>query len=320
MTTRKVLTVFLALVIAASFVWAAGEPEELEYPTRPIRFVVPWAPGGSSDAIARVFSSIAPEYLGVDLEVVNRDGAGGTIATTEVRGARPDGYTIQLNAIGVMATQPALRDVPYNIDDFDYVTGLSYEPIVMLTHTNSPFETFDDLKDAGRTIMMGANAPGSLPYIAAVDIMHQAGIDAEPVPMTGGGPSLTALLGEHVDIAMVHPNEAVEHVENGDLRFIGIASRERNVMFPDIITFKEMGIDVEYSVWKWIQTPTGVDPEILAFLEEKFAEMLQAPEMIEFAERTQLELLDLPGEEIRDMLHQQAADIGAAIEAIDIDL
>lgn len=314
--SKRVLFVLFVLLAGVSVLWAAPQAEEAAYPNRPITFIVPWAPGGSSDAIARVFSSIAPQYLGVDLQVVNRDGAGGTIATTEVKGARADGYTIQLNAIGVMATQPVLREVAYEIDDFDYVIGLSYEPIVMLTHTASPFRTFDDLRNAGRTIMMAANAPGSLPYIAAMDVMSQAGIDAEPVPMTGGGPSLTALLGQHVDIAMVHPNEAVAHVENGDLHFVGIASRERNVMFPDIVTFSEMGINVEYSVWKWIQTPAGVDPEIIAFLEEKFGEMMQSPELLQFAERTQLELLDLPGDRIRGMLKEQAAAISEAIHDI----
>lgn len=316
MNTKRILFVMLVLLVSASVVWGAAQREEAEYPNRPISFIVPWAPGGSSDAIARVLSSIAPQYLGVDLQVVNRDGAGGTIATTEVKGARPDGYTIQLNAIGVMATQPVLREVAYEIDDFDYVIGLSYEPIVMLAHTASPFRTFDDLRNAGRTILMGANAPGSLPYIAAMDIMSQAGIDAEPVPMTGGGPSLTALLGQHVDIAMVHPNEAVQHVDNGDLRFIGIASRERNVMFPEIPTFSEMGINVEYSVWKWIQTPTGVPADRLAFLEEKFAEMLRSPELLRFADNTQLELLDLAGGRIRDMLKEQAAEVSAAIHDI----
>ncbi len=314
--SKKIIVMFAVLLICMSVVIGQGQREEAEFPNRPMRIIVPWAPGGSSDALARVLSSVAPKYLGVDLQVVNRDGAGGTIATTEVKAAAPDGYTVQLNAVGVMTTQPVMREVAYDIDDFDYIIGLSYEPIVMLTHTSSPYKTFDDLRNAGKTILMGANAPGSLPYIAAMDVMYQAGIDAEAVPMSGGGPSITALLGQHVDVALVHPNEAVQHVNNGDLRFIGMASLERNVMYPDIPTFAEMGIEVEYSVWKWIQAPAGLPENVRATLEDKFSQMLNDPEVLRFAENTQLELLDLPGEPIRGMLKDQAAATSSAIHNI----
>lgn len=311
---KKLIVFMLVVVMSMGMLLAQGQSEAgLNYPNRPIKLIVPWAPGGSSDALARVLASVGKKYLGVDVEVVNRDGAGGTIATAEVKAAKPDGYTIQLNAVGVMTTQPAMREVPYTIDDFDYVIGLSYEPIVMLTHTNSKYKTFDDFKNVKGTVMMAANAPGSLPYIAAVDVMYQAGIDAEAVPMTGGGPSLTALLGNHVDLAMVHPNEAVQHVNNGDLQYLGICSLERNSMFPDIPTFKEMGIPVDYSVWKWIQVPAGVDPQILAFLESKFKEMLKDPKVVEFASNSQLEMLDMPGSEIRDTLKRQAEATAKAI-------
>lgn len=314
---KKLIVFMLVVVMSTGMLLAQGQSEGgLNYPNRPIKLIVPWAPGGSSDALARVLASVAPEYLGVDVEVVNRDGAGGTIATSEVKAAKPDGYTIQLNAVGVMTTQPAMREVPYTIDDFDYVIGLSYEPIVMLSHTNSKYKTFNDFKNAKGTVMMAANAPGSLPYIAAIDVMNQAGIEAEAVPMTGGGPSLTALLGNHVDLAMVHPNEALQHVNNGDLQFLGICSLERNKMFPDVPTFKEMGIVVDYSVWKWIQVPAGVDPAIRDILESKFKEMLNDPKVVEFAKNSQLEMLDMPGGEIREVLKSQASATAKVIDMI----
>jgi tripartite-type tricarboxylate transporter receptor subunit TctC len=109
---RKITLFFVVFfVIGLSFTWAAGQQDAakkdgLNYPTRPIKFVVPWAPGGSSDAMARALSSVAKKHLGVELNVVNRDGAGGTIAVTELKGEKADGYTIMLNAVGTMTTQP----------------------------------------------------------------------------------------------------------------------------------------------------------------------------------------------------------------------
>lgn len=316
---KKTFFIMLALIAGATFVWAAGQKEAapaFNYPTQPIRLVVGWAPGGSSDAMARALSAIAKKYLGQELIVVNRDGAGATIATTEVKTAKPDGYTLQLNAVGVMTTQPVLRQVQYKIEDFDYIASLSNEPIVLMVHTSSPYKSLADLKNAGKTIMLGANAVGSLPYIAALDVMHKAGIKAEAVPMSGGGPSIAALLSKQVDVGAAHPNEAIQHVNNGDLKFIGICSPARNKMFPDVPTFKEQGIDVDYSVWKWIQAPKGVDPAILDFLGKKFDEMKKDPDFIRFAANTKLEIIDMPQSEIKSTLLRQAAATSSAIHNI----
>ena len=316
---------FLVLMtVCMSFVWANGQQEskgegELDFPTRPIKLIIPWSPGGSSDAMGRALSAVAKDHLGVELNVVNRDGAGGTIAATEVKGMAPDGYTIQLNAVGVFTTQPVLREVQYTIDDFDFVCGLSYEPIVILVHASSPYMTLKDLQKADDTLTIGANAVGSLPYIAAMDIMYQLGVDADAVPMKGGGPSLAALLGQQVDVAVVHPNEAIQHVNNGDLRFLGICSPERSDLFPDIPSVYESGVDADYAVWKWLQTPDGVDPAVMAFLTEKFQDMMNDPKFQEFANNSKLTLIDIDGgAEVEKRLKSQAAATSKAIHNIGI--
>jgi tripartite-type tricarboxylate transporter receptor subunit TctC len=322
MTKKIALSLAILLIVAISFVGAEGQGEAEgadDYPNRPITLIVPWSPGGSSDAMARALSSVARPYLGVDLNIVNRDGAGGTIATTEVMGAKPDGYTIQLNAVGVMTTQPVLRDVAYSIDDFDYVIGLSYEPIVLAVNTSGDFQTIEDLQNADETILLGANAVGSLPYIAALDAMYQAGVEAEAVPMSGGGPSIAALLGNQVHVGAFHPNEGVQHADNGDLEFLCVASPERADEFPDVPSCYDLGMEVDYSVWKWIQTPAGVDPAIIDFLAEKFSEMKADPQFQQFAENSKLALIDIPGDEVRSRLESQAAATSEAIHQIGIE-
>ena len=322
MTKKSVLTLAILLLVSVSFVVAEGQSEAEgadDYPNRPITVIVPWAPGGSTDAMARALSAVAKPYLGVDLNVVNRDGAGGTIATREVMGAKPDGYTIQINAVGVMTTQPVLRDVAYEIEDFDYVIGLSYEPIVLAVSTTGDYQTLEELQNADETVLLGANAVGSLPYIAALDAMFQAGVEAEAVPMSGGGPSIAALLGDQVDVGAFHPNEAVQHVDNGDMEFLCVASPERATEFPDVPSCYELGMEVDYSVWKWVQVPAGVDPEIVDFLADAFSQMKDDPQFQEFAENTKLTLIDIPGDEVEGRLVSQASATSAAIHQIGIE-
>ena len=306
------LVIGIFLITGVTSVWAA------DYPNRPIKFIVPWSAGGSSDAMSRALSAVAKDHLGVELNIVNRTGAGGTIAATEMKGTKPDGYTIQLNAVGVMTTQPVLRDVAYSIDDFDYVTGLSFEPIVVAVNTSSKYQSFKDLQEADKTIMIAGNAVGSLPYIGALSVMSQLDIKAEAVPMKGGGPSIAALLGNQVEVGSFHPNEAVQHVENGDLKFLCILQPERSADFPDVPSCFEVGAKSDYSVWKWIQTPKGVDPEIIAFLAEKFNAMKADPKFQEFAKNSKLTLIDIDGKEVEKRLRSQAAATSAAIHDIGI--
>jgi len=246
----------------------------VKYPIKPIKFICPWAAGGSSDTTLRAFASIAKDYFGQPLVVVNRAGAGGTIATTEVKGAKPDGYTIMLDAVGVFTTQPKTREVSYSLDDFQTVIGLSYEPIVLAVHSNSGYKSLDDLKSAKKNIKYGSSGTGSLPHLAQAAFFKKAGIEATNIPYKGGAPAITALLGRHVDTVAAHPGELLPYVRSGDLLMLGVFSPERYNLIPDVPTFKEQGYDLDFSVWKFILTPKGVDPEIVKILHDKFYAMM----------------------------------------------
>ncbi|WHH61660.1 tripartite tricarboxylate transporter substrate binding protein [Petroclostridium sp. X23] len=288
--------------------------KDLNYPKKPIKFVIPWSAGGSSDLMARAFSSIAEKHLGQPLVIVNRDGAGGTIATTETKSASADGYTIIMEAVGVFSTQPKMRKVSYTLDDFDPIIGLSYEPIVLAVNNGSEFKSFEDLKNAKRSIKFGGNAVGSLLHIGGMDLFAKAGIKAEHVPFQGNAPGITALLGKHVDVVAAHPGELINHEKNGDLKIIGILSPERFHLIPDVPTFKEQGYDVDYSVWKFILTPKGVDPNITKYLNEKFNEMIKDPEFVKFCENNNLEMNPITGEEVATKLNKEITVTGEMID------
>ncbi len=291
-------------------------PEEgPAYPEKPITFIVPWSAGGSSDQMARALSSIAEKHLGQPLIVVNRDGAGGTIATTEVKGADPDGYTIMLNAVGVFTAQPFMREVDYTLEDFEAIIGLSYEPIAVVVPADSDIYTADDLKAKG-SVKYASSGTGGLPHLSQAGLYGALGIEADHIPEKGGAGAITALLGGHVDIIAAHPGELIPHVENGTFRFIGIFSPERFDLIPDVPTFKEMGYDLDFSVWKFILVPDGTPEEVQEVLKEKFGAMMQDPEIIKFAENTNLTLSPIPAETVIEKLTNETTETKTVIERL----
>ena len=287
------LMMALVLSIGLTGCGEEGEPApaegEIAYPEKPITFIVPWSAGGSSDQMARALSSIAEKHLGQPLIVVNRDGAGGTIATTEVKGAPANGYTIMLNAVGVFTAQPFMREVDYSLDDFEAIIGLSYEPIAVVVPADSDIYTADDLKAKGK-VKYASSGTGGLPHLAQAGLYGASELEADHIPEKGGAGAITALLGGHVDVIAAHPGELIPHVENGTFRFVGIFSPERFHLIPDVPTFKEMGYDLDFSVWKFILIPDGTPEEVQEVLKEKFRDMMQDPEIIKFAENTNLTL------------------------------
>ncbi|MBA7587544.1 hypothetical protein ES708_29574 [subsurface metagenome] len=288
----------------------------VKYPIKPIKIIGPWAAGGSSDTLLRIFASIAEDYFGQPLVVVNRTGAGGTIATTEVKGAKPDGYTIMLNAVGVFTTQPKMRDVSYSLDDFETVIGLSYEPIVLTVHSNSNYKSLDDLKNAKKNIKYGSSGTGSLPHLSQAAFFGKAGIESTHIPYKGGAPAITALLGRHIDIIAAHPGELLPYVRSGDLLMLNIFSPERYYLIPDVPTFKEQGYDLDFSVWKFILTPKGVDPEIVKILHDKFYAMMQDSRFIEFAKKIDIKMNPISGKEVREKLTKQIKTTGETIDVL----
>lgn len=268
----------------------AAESGSSSYPDKSISFVVPWSAGGSSDATVRAMADLVNAHYGVPTSVVNRDGAGGTIATTEFMSAKADGYNICWEAIGVFTTQPYMREVKYSIDDFKVVIGLTSEPIVMVANKDSGITSVAELMAAGRSVNYGFSGTGSLMELAQKKFVADAGIDADGVPFEGSSQVITALLGGHIDVGAAHPGELKQYFETGDLIPIGIFSQERDTResFKDIPTFKEQGYDIDMSVWKFFIVPKDTPDEIVTELYETMAELAQHEKFVEFCNNSDL--------------------------------
>lgn len=286
----------------------SSAPPTLNFPKSPITIIVPWAAGGTSDGQIRAIADLGPKYFGVPVTVVNRDGAGGTIATTEFMTKKADGYTICLEAVGVFTTQPFMRDVKYSINDFRPVIGTTNEPIVMVASKQSGIKSADDMKALGRPINYGFSGAGSLPELSQRKLFEASGIESNAVPFDGGAPTITALLGGHIDVGAAHPGEVSQYIESGDLVPIGIFSPERDPRekYKDIPTFKEQGYDIDMSVWKFLIVPKDTPDDVVSYLTETLGNLMKDEKFVEYCNANSLIITGYAPEEILTKINDEA--------------
>ena len=310
---RLILSIVMA-VLSAMVLSAAGKKEakdELKFPTKPLKVLLPWAAGGSSDVMLRAMSELSPKYFGQPMVIINRDGAGGTIGTAEFVKTDPDGYNILMLAIGVFTTQPFMRDVQYKLDDFEGIIGLFYEPIILAVHKDSPYNSIEDLvadaKKTGKTFKYGSSGTGSLPHLSQAAFFSMAGIKADVVAFDGGGPTITAILGKHVDAGAAHPTEILPFVQDGQLKMLGIFSSERDPRpaLKDVPTFKEKGFDINMAVWKFLLVPKGTPQAIKDRLYEGFLKIVKDEKFAKFAETAGLIMNPYTGDEVMKRVREE---------------
>jgi tripartite-type tricarboxylate transporter receptor subunit TctC len=297
------------VIVIAFFVYNATSKKgtdsaKVDFPAAPISIYLPSSPGGTSDALCRMFEKLAPKYIKQPVVVVNKAGAGGVIATTEFQSVKPDGYTVLLGLSGVFTTVPHMRKVDYDINNFKHVIGLTYEPNFLVVKADSPYKTFQNLVDAykgKKSLVYGHNGSGSLLHLDQAMLYEQAGIKAEGVPYGGTNEALSALLGGHVQAIAMGPGELKPHLEDGTVRALCVFGEKRDTReaFAEIPSSTELGYKANFAVWKFLTVPKDTPDEIVAKLYVIFAKMLLDPEFIKYADDNALIVTSYTGEEIK---------------------
>ncbi len=274
---------------------------------RNVTFICPWDAGGSSDAMTRKVAEMFGKLTGANTNVENQGGAGGTTATTDFVGAATDGTAICLEAVGVFTLQPFVREVGYSIDDFTPVAGLTTEPIVMVASKNSGVKNMDDLLAKG-TVSYGFNGAGSLMELCQKKFFSMTELAATGVSYDGSSETIAAALGGHIDVAVAHPAEILQYIETGDLYPIGIFNAERDTRegLKEIPTFKEMGYDVDMSVWKFMMIPKGTSEEMTAYIIDALDQIVKSDEFAEFCDSYTLLPTQQTSQEIVERIHNEA--------------
>ena len=281
-----------------------------DYPDKAIEFIVPWSPGGGSDALMRIISNAADEHIGQPMPVINMPGVSGTIGLKELAQKDPDGYTVGQVHEGLMAAN-ATGLTQLNWDDFQPIASLASSPQYLVVNTDSDWKTFEDFAEYAKAhpgdIRVGATL-GGIPHVHAAMIEDAIGAQFRYVGFEGTGARIRALVGGHIDASIGDISSSLEFVKNGDLRFLAVGSKERLKQTPDVPTFKELGYDnLNLSINRGIVAPKEIDPAKVETLAQGFEAMSQDPKFVERVNKA--------GAEVDFMGPQAYADYLAEVDA-----
>ncbi|HWX48462.1 MAG TPA: tripartite tricarboxylate transporter substrate binding protein [Roseomonas sp.] len=276
--TRRGLTLALMLGLAMPLLPAAARAET--FPDRPIRLVVPYPPGGSTDPVARLLAAEMQNRLGQPMIVENRSGAAGSIGTEAVARAAPDGYTLLLHTTAI-ATEPSLKtNLPYSLEkDLQPVTEAVRGSYLLVSNPKLPVRDIRGLIEYARAhpgaLMYGSAGTGSSGHLIGAMFAQRAGIEVTHVPYRGGGPSITALLANEIQYVFDTVQTSRPLVLEGQLRGLAVTGSERSPLLPDVPTAEESGLkDFDVGYWLGIFAPAGTPAPVVQKLSAAFREVL----------------------------------------------
>ena len=286
----------LAVGVAASAVMG-GQASAQTWPAKDITFVVAWPPGGGADVTARLFAERMSKRLGQSIVVENRPGAGGTIGANSVIQAKPDGYTFLVGAISEISIATATnKEMPFNTaEDLTPIIQLAKWNHILVANPDFPPDNVETLKEhvkAHSDTTYSTWGTNTLTYITGDRLKKALGLEMKGVPFQGSNPSLTALMGGHVQFGFDAPATSLKLIEAGKLKAIGVMGPERLPNAPNIPTIAEAGLpDFHVDSWIGLFAPKGTPADIIARMNEEARAALESPDVQEMLAKA----LILPG-------------------------
>jgi len=272
--------------IAAVLLALAVPAHAQDFPTKPIKLIVPFPPGGPNDIIARVVASKMSELIGQPVVIDNRAGAGGVIGTDAVAKAEPDGHTIAITSAGALAISKSLQEkLPYDsLKDLKPVTLVAKVPELLVIANNVPASSMKELvalaKSKPGQLNFASSGPGSMPHLAGELFKTSAGIDIMHVPYKGAAPAVNDIIGQQVQMVFLDIPVLLPQVQSGKVKAIAIGSRERAPSLPDVPTTSEVGLpQIEAENWYGMVAPAATPPAVIAKLHKVTTEALKTAEV-----------------------------------------
>lgn len=304
------------LTIALVFMgWAHVHAQD--YPSRSVRIIVPFPPGGNTDIVARMMADQFGKLWGKAVVVENRAGAGGTMGTDYASKAAPDGYTIQLAALATNATAPSVYPkLPYDpVKDFAYVALLTFTPNVLLVNPKLPISSLKELIAYGRSnkgkLNFSSPGIGISNHLAMELLLRSAEVEAVHVPYKGSAQATTAVIAGEVQMTLDPVSSSVQHIKAGTLRPLGVSASKRSPLLPDVPTIAEAGIPgVEAYTWTGFAVPAGTPATIVAKLNRDVATVMKLPEIRERMTAMGSELVEMDPSRFQAFIRSEAQKWG----------
>jgi tripartite-type tricarboxylate transporter receptor subunit TctC len=275
---KAILAVITSCIVMGS-AWAQS------YPTRSIRLIVPFAPGGSTDIIARLVAEQIRKELGQPVIVENRGGAGGALGTAEVARATPDGYTLGVATVSTMIVYPATRANPeYTLESFAPITNIASMPNVITVNPSFPAKNLTEfiavLKAKPGKYSYATSGVGSINHMLGESFQAEAGVKLIHIPYKGSGPAMQDVMGGQVDILFDQFPSSKAYIDSGKLRAVGVISPQRVPGYPNVMTMEDAGMKgFTDEAWYGLLAPAKVPPEVLARLTQAMKKVMAEPEL-----------------------------------------
>ena len=296
------------------------------YPTKVVRIVVPYPPGGTVDAVARTIAARLSESMGQQFIVDNRPGASGTIGSTAVARSPADGYTLLIQASTFVASPLLMGNVPYDIErDFTAITNLGSVPLLVTAYPGTPAKNLKEflaaIKADPKKYVFGTSAVGSASHLAEEAIKYEAKVDFTIVPYKGTAPALTDVMGGHISAMVDALPSTMPHVKSGKLKPLAVTTAKRVPSLPDVPTVAESGLDgFEMVSWYGLWAPPNLPPELVNKLQQEVAKALKSPQVA----KALVEYGFMPSgstpEEFKAYIRQESAKYAKLIKAANIRL
>ena len=280
---RFIVAALAALALALSL---AAPAAAQNYPSKPIRLIVPFPPGGGTDAVSRLVAQELQKSTGWTIVVENKAGAGGMIGLQEAARARNDGYDIVMGQVDNMVIAPAVQrtGIMDPVKDLTPVIQVASSPFLFMSSIDSKYKTLTDwvteAKAKPGTVSYGTAGYGTFTHLA-VELLQKAGnFTAVQVPYKGAAPAITDLLGGHIPMAALSIASGMPHIQGGKVRGLAVTSAARSPALPDVPTVAESGFPgFDANGWLGILVPNGTPPDVIAKLNGEIAKVMQSPEM-----------------------------------------
>jgi len=297
-------------------------PAQTDYPNRPIQVLIGYAPGGSTDVLLRSLAQEARKYLGQEMLIINKPGAAGTAAASQVATARPDGYTLGASPSSTFTSAPFFLDLSIDLlKESTPIFSFAQFHVAILVKPDSPFNTLKDLLDYAKQnpgkVTYGHPGVSTRPHLVMAAIANHDGIKMNLMPFPGDAPTVTALLGGHVTAAGCSGGGWVPHVEAGTLRPLALTEQERSDLFPKIPTIVELGYPYPIPLVVFLHGPRGLPEPVVKKLEDAVSKASQTPVFKEVAAKNVLSAKKNMGrEELSRFLQSEKEKTGDIVQKL----
>jgi tripartite-type tricarboxylate transporter receptor subunit TctC len=311
---------------AALMTMFAGPAAAQAYPTKPVRIIVPYAPGGSTDVVFRLLAPRLSEVLGQQVVIDNRPGAASTIGLEIVAKSPPDGYTVGVNNIAYGANPAIYRKMPFDSEkDLVPVTLVSIVTLVATVHPSIPARSVKQLialaKANPGTLTYGSAGNGSANHLATERFAHMAGLKLVHVPYKGGGPAVVSIVQGETSLLLATIPSSIQHFKTGKLVPLAVSSAKRNSALPDLPTISEAGVPgYEAIEWQGLVVPTGTPQNVIRTLYQATTKASQPPEIREKVVALGAEFVNTSPEEFEKFVKNELAVWSKVVKEVGIKI